>query len=195
MMSAGFLKFLIRYIKATLRNKYTLFQLLQRFPSLRVDGEIYVINPQRLYLGKNVLIQRGTILHCGGLAWSHHEGYIKIGDDSEISPYCVFYGAGGIEIGKRFDCGPGTMIFSSRSSYDVREMGQIPHKHRFGKVTIGDDVILFAGVIVSPGVTIGNGSVVGANSLVLKDIPPGEIWGGSPARFLKKRSYDPVELK
>lgn len=42
--------------------------------------------------------------------------------------------------------------------------------------------------IVCADVTIGEGAVVGAGSIVTKDIPPYEIWAGNPARFIKKRS-------
>jgi acetyltransferase-like isoleucine patch superfamily enzyme len=69
--------------------------------------------------------------------WSNFKGYIKIGDESVISPNCIFYGAGGIEIGKRFDCGPGVMVFSSRTDYSTKHKGK-GVKHYFRKVFIGD---------------------------------------------------------
>ena len=46
-------------------------------------------------------------------------------------------------------------------------------------------MILFAGVIVSVGVTIGDGAVVAAGSVVLSDIPPMEVWGGVPAKLIR----------
>jgi acetyltransferase-like isoleucine patch superfamily enzyme len=183
-----FLWFLFRELRHDLRRKRALWKLKQRAPTLRMPGQIHVVEPARLFLGRSVLLQPGVVLHCGGGKWSDYKGFIRIGDDSEISPHCVLYGAGEIEIGDRFDCGPGTMLFSSRSSDSMEDLGKVPHKHRFGKITIGNDVILFAGVIVGPGVTIGDGAVVGANSLVLKDIPSAEVWGGSPAGFLRKRT-------
>lgn len=53
-------------------------------------------------------------------------------------------------------------------------------------VTIGNHVWLGANVLVMKGVTIGDRSVVSAGSIVTKDIPAGEVWGGNPAKFLKK---------
>jgi acetyltransferase-like isoleucine patch superfamily enzyme len=97
-----------------------MYKIQNKYPSLRFEEDIQIKNPERLTLEKNVIIQKRTILHCGGMEWSRGNGYIKIGDDSVISPYCVFYGAGGIEIGKRFDCGPNVVIFSSISNYDAR---------------------------------------------------------------------------
>ncbi|GIG41819.1 galactoside O-acetyltransferase [Cellulomonas phragmiteti] len=52
-------------------------------------------------------------------------------------------------------------------------------------VTIEDDVWLGAHVVVLPGVTVGAGSIVGAGSVVTKDVPPGVVVGGVPARVLR----------
>lgn len=55
---------------------------------------------------------------------------------------------------------------------------------------IENDVWLAANVVVKQGVTIGNGAVIGAGSVVTKDVPPYEIWGGVPAKFIRKRFDD-----
>jgi len=53
------------------------------------------------------------------------------------------------------------------------------------KVVIEDNVFIGMNTVVLKGVTIGKNSIVGANSTVVKNIPPNEIWGGSPAKFIK----------
>lgn len=58
----------------------------------------------------------------------------------------------------------------------------------YGSVIMEDYSSLASNVVVCPNVVIGEGAVVGANSFVNRDIPPWEIWAGSPARFIKKRS-------
>ena len=50
---------------------------------------------------------------------------------------------------------------------------------------VKNDVCIGAGAIILPGVTLGEGCVVGAGSVVTKDIPPGETWVGNPARKLE----------
>ena len=59
----------------------------------------------------------------------------------------------------------------------------MPNKER--RITIGNDVWLGAGVIVLPGITIGECSVIGAGAVVTKDIPPYSIAVGNPARVIK----------
>ena len=55
-------------------------------------------------------------------------------------------------------------------------------------ITIMPRAFIGTNTIVCADVTIGEGAVVGAGSIVTKDIPPYEIWAGNPARFIKKRS-------
>lgn len=55
-----------------------------------------------------------------------------------------------------------------------------------GRIKIEEHVFLGTNVIITKPVTIGHHSVVGAGSVVTKDIPPCEIWGGVPAKFIKK---------
>jgi acetyltransferase-like isoleucine patch superfamily enzyme len=160
-------------------------ELRGRYPTLSIEPGVELIRPERLTLGRNVAIQQGAVLHCGGLEWSGGEGSIAIGDDSTISTQCVLYGAGNIAIGRGFDCGPGTMIFSSRSDYEVNSTGRLPRTHVFAPVTIGDFVTVFAGCVIGPGVTIGDGAAIGAGSVVLDDVEPHCLYAGSPSRRIR----------
>ena len=178
------------YYWQRLRRRYAQLEedrrLRARFPTLHLAPGVEVVNPEGLHVGKRVVVQRGAILHCGGLEWSEGRGHIHIGDDSVISHYCVLFGAGGIDIGRRFDCGPGCMVFSSRSASGG-------DGHVFAPVVIGNDVILYAGCVVSPGVTIGDGAAIGAGSVVLDDVPPRTLFVGSPAAYVRDvgASVDP----
>jgi len=59
---------------------------------------------------------------------------------------------------------------------------------RLGRVHIGEGAVIGAHTVVRSGVTIGNGAVIGMCSFVNKDVPPGEVWGGVPAKRIKKKS-------
>lgn len=68
-----------------------------------------------------------------------------------------------------------------------------PHSYEPGKTTIiGNDVWIGFGAKIKSGVRIGDGAVIGMGSIVTHDIPPYEIWGGNPARMIKKRFDDKV---
>ena len=57
-----------------------------------------------------------------------------------------------------------------------------------GNVIIEDFVWIGANVFINPGVTIGKNSIVGANSVVVRDLPPNGIYGGVPAKLIKLKS-------
>lgn len=63
----------------------------------------------------------------------------------------------------------------------LRQEGPIS---KFGRIRIGDGCFIGARVTILPGVTVGDGCIIGACSVVTKDIPPGEVWAGNPARRL-----------
>ncbi len=68
----------------------------------------------------------------------------------------------------------------------------VGHPTSKGDVLIGNDVWIGTSVTLMSGISIGSGAVVAANSNVSKDIPPYEVWGGNPARFIKKRFDDAI---
>ena len=68
-------------------------------------------------------------------------------------------------------------------------------RRRQKHVTIGNDVWIGHGAVIMPGVTIGNGAVVGVNSVVTRDVGAYEIFAGVPARLVRKRFPDDVVVR
>jgi acetyltransferase-like isoleucine patch superfamily enzyme len=158
--------------------------LARNSPTCRVADTVILKGPlANLTLGERVDIQAFCFLHLGGLQWCDFSGSLEIGDDSVLSPHCTIYGCGpaGVRIGRSFDCGPGVGIFASRTDYTKG-----PGRHVFAPVTIGDEVIVYANAVISPGVTIGDGSVIAACSVVVDDVPPGALVGGAPAKLVRE---------
>jgi len=185
---------LARYLAGQLRwhweNKKGIYEIMRRGEGIEIRQGVTIINASRLETPGPLRIETGCMLHCGGNSWSNGEGYIRFGKGCWLAQNNVLYGAGGLEFGDYAGTGPGVMIFSSRDNYGM-EHAHKPHiVHHFAKVTIGSYVRIFSGSIVGPGVTIGDGAVIGANSVVLDDIPSWSIAAGSPARVLGKRDRD-----
>jgi acetyltransferase-like isoleucine patch superfamily enzyme len=137
-----------------------------------------------LRLGPGAVVQHGTDIHLGGFAWCEHRGSVTIGEGTVISPGCSIWGAGpgGTSIGARCSIGPGVRIVASRDDYTAPTSAP---RHIFGAVSIEDDVIIYANCVIGPGVTIGQGAVVAAGSVVIRDVGSFTLVGGAPARVIR----------
>ncbi|WPC68120.1 acyltransferase [Rhodoferax ferrireducens] len=95
--------------------------------------------------------------------------------------------SGGVKIGRYFHVGRGLTIFSS--AHDYKNATKIPYDENvlLKIVTIGDFVWCGANVTILPGVTIGEGVIVGAASVVTRNVPPLSIVAGNPARLVGER--------
>lgn len=181
------LKILLYHLRLYYRTYKALANIKSRYPSSIIGRRVEIISHGNLELGEKVSIQDDVVLHCGGADWCNNTGFIKIGSQSVISSYSVFWGCGAkIVIGNNFDCAPGVRIFASRTEYEKKiEYPQL-NPHVFQDVHIGDNVICYANVVIAPGVKIGNGAVIGANSLILSDVPENTLVAGSPARIIRE---------
>ncbi|MDM4018836.1 acyltransferase [Roseiconus lacunae] len=98
---------------------------------------------------------------------------------------CLQPGTAKIRIGDDLLCGPGTMLFATNykpGAGILRESEWIAQD-----ITIGNDVWLGAGVVITAGVTIGDHTIVAAGSVVTKSLPAGMIAAGIPAKSIRPR--------
>ena len=108
---------------------------------------------------------------------------ISIGEDSFINYDCVFLDCNLITIGREVQIAPRVQIYAATHPLDAVTRRS---KLEFAlPVVIHDGVWLGGGVIVCPGVTIGENTVVGAGSVVTRDLPPGVLAVGNPCRVLR----------
>ena len=110
--------------------------------------------------------------------------HICIGDDGFINYGCVFLDCNLITIGDDVQIGPGVHIYTAYHPIDaeVRRSGLEAAK----PVNIGCNVWLGGASVVCPGVTIGENSVIGAGSIVVRDIPPNCVAIGNPCRVVRE---------
>ncbi len=112
---------------------------------------------------------------------------VKIGKGTGISNSSIF-ADNKIEIGSFTKIGGGVKIYDTdfHSLNYTNRMDKRTDRAPSSPVVIGDNVFIGAQSIILKGVTIGNRAIIGAGSVVTKDIPNDEIWGGNPAKFIRK---------
>lgn len=107
--------------------------------------------------------------------------HIEIGKGCFIQQCCTFFGRGGITLGENVLVGPKVNIITINHDPDPENRSAT-----YGRpVVIGDNVWIGINSTILPGVSIGCGTIIGANSVVTKDVPPMTVVAGNPARIIK----------
>ncbi|HTV91336.1 MAG TPA: acyltransferase [Verrucomicrobiae bacterium] len=132
-------------------------------------------------MGRNVFIDHGAYLNPSTV--NGGKGFIHLGNDVEIGPYSVLWGGGGLTIGSNVHLGAHVHI-TTQQGHPVDRVHRTAFSVDVAPIVIGDDVLIYSGAIIVPGVRIGDGAIVAAGSVVTSYVPPGELVGGVPARSL-----------
>jgi len=179
--------------------------LLWIFKNLRhnkIAFSIYLKNIDNIEIGKNCKILRGCELDASGkgkiiirnnvtlnpyVFLQANKGFIEIGENSEINNFTIINSGAKITIGNNVLIGPKVNIISYTHNY--KDANTLIRKQNTPtkKIIIEDDVWIGANTTILYGVKIGKGAVIGANSLVIKDIEPYTINVGSPTKTIGKR--------
>lgn len=101
---------------------------------------------------------------------------IRVGDNVNIQMNCFLDGRGGIEIGNNVDLTPGVRILTEGHDIDSPDYDTVK-----AGVVIHDNVVIGSWALIMPGVTLGEGAVVGAGSVVTKSVEPFTMVAGNPA--------------
>ncbi len=114
-----------------------------------------------------------------------------IGNDIVININCTFLDASEIKIGNRVLIGPDTKIYTTFHPKSSAERFVLSEKGNYfltqsKPVTIGDNTWIGGNVTILPGVCIGNNTVIGAGSVVTKDVPDNVIAVGNPCKVIKR---------
>ncbi|MGK2931653.1 MAG: sugar O-acetyltransferase [Solirubrobacterales bacterium] len=109
---------------------------------------------------------------------------ISIGSHSFINFGCTVLDSSPVKIGDYVEIATNVQLLTAEHPLDPAERRQKIELNR--PVTIEDGVWIGAGAIVLPGVTVGENSVIGAGSIVTRDIEPGVVAVGSPCRPIRK---------
>jgi carbonic anhydrase/acetyltransferase-like protein (isoleucine patch superfamily) len=157
-----------------------------------IDGGAYLDEgvclsgrPGGLVIGAGTRVMRGAVLHVYNFRDLPHAG-IRIGKNCVIGLNCVITGQGGVELGDDVILAPAAMVLPVDHVYGdagrpIRDQGLNARGIR-----IESGAWIGAGAIVLDGVTVGANAVVGAGSVVTRDVEPGIVVAGNPARPVKE---------
>lgn len=112
---------------------------------------------------------------------------IEIGANCSVNTACHIVAVCGIRIGKGTRIGEFCSVRDQNHQFEDPEVTIVDQGFSGEAIEIGEDCWIGRGVIITAGVTLGKGCVVGANSVVTKSFEPFSIIAGSPARILRKR--------
>lgn len=154
-----------------------------------IDPSCDIRGKERMQFGKGVVVQKDCWLNIA-YQQAGTGPMITIGEGSNIGRRCILSAANKIEIGKNVLLAPNVFIADTHHEYQridipIMQQGITTHEDR---AIIGDETWIGINSVVMGNVTIGRHCVIGANSVVNKDIPDYCVAVGNPARIVK--TYD-----
>jgi len=146
---------------------------------VRLSGE------QRIRIGSDVFVGAGSWLQV--LPGDDREVALEIGDETSIAGGCVLSAARNVRLGRAVLLARNVYVSDHSHAFGDRTLPILAQGiDRIAPVEIADGAWLGENVVVCPGVRIGRGAVVGANSVVLADVPDHAVAVGAPARVLER---------
>ena len=122
---------------------------------------------------------------------THKKGRIVAGDGVEFADYVLVMSNEAIEIGANTYIGPHCVLRDTNHLFQGSDVHWRLMPHDTSPIKIGKNCYIGARSYIMPGVTIGDGAVVGPASIITKDIGPCEIWAGSPVARMVAHRTDP----
>lgn len=167
--------------------------LAARGTDVLISRKASVYGPEWLTLGDHVRVDDFAVLSCGPAG-------VRLGDHVHIAAHAALYGGGGIVVEDFVTVSGRSSVYSVSDDYggDVMTNPTVPERFtgvRRSPVTLRRHVVVGAGCVVLPGVTIGEGSTTGAMTLVDEDLAAWGIYVGVPARLLRPRARGLLALE
>lgn len=151
------------------------------YNGVRIGNNSRVLFFANLYgceIGENCMIGTYVEIQAGA----------KIGNGVKVGSHSFI--CDGVKIGDRVFVGHGVMFINDKRPVGTKPNGElevvVDWKERFVETIIEDDVKIGSNATIMGGITIGKGALIGAGSVVTKNVPAGETWVGVPAKKLEK---------
>jgi acetyltransferase-like isoleucine patch superfamily enzyme len=188
---------MLRIYRASVRARAKLFSLLagRDFASFGarsvVEPPVRIQGEKRIAVGDDVFVGAGSWLQV--LDGPDRGVAISIGDGTSVAGSCVLSAAVSVRLGRKVLLARNVYIADHSHAYaDVTRAVLDQGVTKVEPVEICDGAWLGQNVVVGPGVRIGRGAVVGANSVVLFDVPDHSVAVGAPARIVRELKAVPA---
>lgn len=161
--------------------------------NVRISKKCSIYNPSNISIGDNVRIDDFCCI-AGG------EKGVKIGSNVHIAIFSAIFGGGGVILDDFSGISSRTVLYSASDDYSGSFLTNptIPEEYlnvEKGQIILNKHVIIGTNSTVLPNVEIGEGSAVGAHSLVTKNLEPWGIYFGNPVKRVKSRKKDLLDLE
>jgi len=132
---------------------------------------------------------RGSTIASNCMIFPREEGFdgkVTVGEGSNIGDGTTIDTCDDVKIGRTVAIGPNCIFYTHDHDYKTGFSAAWKGKVKTGTITIGNGAWIGARVTILPGVTIGEKAVVAAGSIVTRNVLPGDVVGGIPAKSIKK---------
>jgi acetyltransferase-like isoleucine patch superfamily enzyme len=142
---------------------------------------------------------RRRFVHCGKnvsfgpFVRATYPERVYLGDDILVGGFAFFHSQGGVRLESGTILGPYVSIYSADHNYDEADAVPYDGVVVLRPVLVKQNVWIGGHVVITPGVTVGEGAILAAGSVVAKDVPDFAVVGGSPAKVLKYRDRERYE--
>lgn len=154
------------------------------------SSEIQGVSKEGIIFGNNVTIGSYAMIRPSGYYGREIGIGLKVGNDSNIGPYCFIGCSGRIEIGNNVMMSPRVSIYSENHNFARVDIPMKEQGVTRGVTIIEDDCWIASNSIILSDVRIGRGAVIAAGSVVSQDVPPYAVVAGVPARVVKMRRLE-----
>ncbi len=150
--------------------------------NLRVDSGVTILGFENISLGDNISIMKNSYIYA------HDGGELTIGDNFTLNSNSQLGASfGKIIIGSDCAIAPNCILRASNHRFDNPDIPFRKQGHTYGEIILEDDIWIASNCVITPDTVIGRSSIIGAGSVITKDIEPYSIVGGVPAKLIRKR--------
>lgn len=177
---SAFKKIFIRFYNYFLDLELYMLWIVGYIPSHQIRKIFYYLT--------GIKMAKGSAIHMGARFYLPKN--ISIGEGTIVGDHAFIDGRAKVKIGKHTDIASQIMIYNSE--HDLTNTTFVATEE---PVTIGDYCFIGPRVTIMPGVTIGDGAVVAGGAVVTKNVDPGTIVGGVPAKLICERQLKEYRYK